>query len=170
MPSGITPIFSSTESDLYRRVIERCKPFRCEIFLDARGESLQAALPVGGFFLKHNRDEARTAVFFERLTDAGIHGALITDGPREALVWSPPEITILKPPSIREVSAVGSGDAAMAGLLWGHANGLSRLESAQWTMAAGAADALHPGPCQAGFQEIEERLSEVAVIARKNLR
>lgn len=169
--SGTIP--GKNNRDFYRRVIERCRPYRCEIFLDARGEPLQAALAVGGFFLKHNRDEARetfgidpfdeagSAGFFECLTAAGVQGALITDGPRTALAWDPPHIWKLRPPMVREVSAVGSGDAAMAGLLWAHANGLGRFEAARWAMAAGAADALHPGPCEAGFHEIEEKISEV---------
>lgn len=178
--SGTIP--GKNNRDFYRRVIERCRPYPCEIFLDARGEPLQEALEAGGFFLKHNRDEARETfgidpfdeacsdAFFRRLAEAGVWGALITDGPRAALAWDPPAIMTLNPPQVREVSAVGSGDAAMAGLLWGLANGLSRLESARWAMAAGAADAMQPGPCQADFQEIERRLSEVSVVTGRSWR
>lgn len=172
--SGTIP--GKNNRDLYRRVIERCRRYRCDIFLDARGEPLRAALEAGGFFLKHNRDEARetfgldpfdesgSGEFFERLSNAGIWGALITDGPRDAPVWEPPHLWKLRPPEIREVSAIGSGDAAMAGLLWAYAKGFKLLDAARWAMAAGAADALHPGPCEAEYQEIERRISEIQVV------
>ncbi|HEY9070081.1 MAG TPA: PfkB family carbohydrate kinase [Candidatus Ozemobacteraceae bacterium] len=153
--------------DLYRRVIERCRCHPCELYLDGRGEPLRQALQAGGFFLKHNRDEARetfgidpfdescTAEFFARLAEARVWGALITDGPRQALAWDPPHIWRLEPPPVREVSAVGSGDAALAGLIWARATGLNWREASLWAMAAGAADALHPGPCAASFSDIE---------------
>ena len=172
--SGTIP--GRSNQDFYRRIIEHCKPYSCELFLDARGEALQSALRVGGFFLKHNRDEARETFgmdpfdeaqipgFFARLASARVWGALITDGPGEALAWEPPNVWRLKPPRVKEVSAVGSGDAAMAGLLFARANGLSWLEASRWAMAAGAADATHPAPCDAEFHEVEARLSEMTLV------
>ncbi len=162
--------------DFYRRIIEHCKSYSCELFLDARGEALRSALGVGGFFLKHNRDEARetfgmdpfdetqTAGFFAHLASSRVWGALITDGPRESLAWEPPNVWRLRPPRVTEVSAVGSGDAAMAGLLYARANGLGWLEASRWAMAAGAADAMHPAPCDASFHEIEARLGEATLM------
>ncbi len=153
--------------DFYRRIIDEAKAFVPEIYLDARGACLTEALKSGSFFLKQNRDEARetfgldpfipaeSEILFGRLREAGVWGAFITDGPRPTLLWEPGKKTVLEPPRLAEVSAVGSGDAAMAGFVFGRRSGLDLIDSAKWALAAGSADAAHPGPCQAAFPEIE---------------
>jgi 1-phosphofructokinase family hexose kinase len=170
--SGTIP--GRSHRDLYRRILDQCASWPGESYLDARGEPLQEALRAGGFFLKHNRDEtcetfdldpadpAQLPQLLEVLARHRVWGALITDGPRPALLWDGKTLEVLHPPVIREVSAVGSGDAALAGLLYARAEGLSLREAARWALAAGAADACHPGPCMASGTEVHHLVSLMA--------
>ncbi len=169
--SGTLP--GNGQSDLYRRLLESLTGSRAEIYLDARGAPLLEALAVGGFFLKHNRQEfletfqvdpfadpaANPA--FERLARNRVPGALITDGAGPALLWDPPHFHVLIPPRVRQISAVGSGDAALAGFIFARTLGHPPLEAARWAMAAGAADAGHAGPCEATFEEVAALLPQV---------
>ncbi|GAB4270015.1 MAG: 1-phosphofructokinase [Candidatus Rifleibacteriota bacterium] len=166
--SGTIP--GRRNDDFYLKVLEECRDFRGEIYLDARGAPLKAACKAGGFFLKHNRDEAietfaldpfadaDQSAFFRLLEKMRIWGAMITNGKGDVLLWDNDKIRRLKPAPAKEVSAVGCGDAALAGFLYGRAQGLSLFESAAWGLAAGAADAEHSGPCEATFSEVEEKL------------
>lgn len=171
--SGTLP--GQTPADFYRRIIEQARPFRVEVFLDARGAPLNQAIEAGGFFLKHNRQEFMETFgndpfhnpwdnpSFHRLRDRGIPGALITDGGGPALFWDPPRFYLLLPPPVQEVSAVGCGDAALAGFLYARACGASMLDAARWAMAAGAADAGHAAPCAATANEVESLLPLVEI-------
>jgi tagatose 6-phosphate kinase len=171
--SGTIP--GRCNNGFYAEVLRECRDIRAEVYLDARGEPLQKALEVGGFFLKQNREEsietfgvdpfdaARRAAWIVALLRARVTGALITDGPGPVLLWDPPHTLFFTPPPVREISPVGSGDAALAGILYARAEGLSVIEAARWGIACGAADAGHAGPCEAEFAEVERLLPLVGV-------
>lgn len=169
--SGTIP--GRLNDDLYWKILDVCKGFKGEIYLDARGEPLRRACQAGGFFLKHNRDEAletfsldpfkidEQQLFFAELTRKKIWGAMVTDGKNNVLVWDGEQIVEMSPAPSREVSAVGCGDATLAGFLYGRANGFSIIESARWGLAAGSADSESAGPCEAEFELIEEKLPQI---------
>lgn len=171
--SGTIP--GKKNTDFYRRILERTSGFPGEIWIDARGDALSRALAVGGFFLKHNRDESRETFGFDpfvekdrepwmrRLAESRIRAAIVTDGPGQVLVWTGTECVLMIPPTVEEVSAVGSGDATLAGILFCRAQGKDLIEAVAWGLAAGAADACHPGPCEATFPEIERLLPRVKI-------
>lgn len=169
--SGTTP--GHLNQDFYRRVLEAIPDFIGEIYLDARGEPLRQACKIGGFFLKHNREEAlesfdvdpfvkaQRQTFFSHLTRNKIWGAMITDGKNEVLLWDGSAVYELQPAPAIEVSAVGCGDATLAGIIYGRKMGMNILESAVLGMAAGAADAERPGPCEATFSEVQQKICEI---------
>ncbi|MFZ2959484.1 MAG: PfkB family carbohydrate kinase [Candidatus Ozemobacteraceae bacterium] len=172
--SGTIP--GKGQTGFYRGLLERCREGTAEIYLDAHGKPLIEALHVGGFFLKHNRDECRESFGLDPLNpldrqklmatlrEKRVTGALITDGPRACVLIDHVSISIFQPPSVREVSAVGSGDAALAGFIFRRAEGESLIESTRWALAAGAADACHPGPCEATFQEVAALVDKVVLL------
>ena len=163
--------------DLYRRILESIKDFRGEIYLDARGEALREACKVGGFFLKHNRNEAIETFgidpfvethqhsFFKKLQNMRIWGAMITDGKNNILLWDGNKIFLLEPAPSVEVSAVGCGDATLAGILFGRSENMSLFEASLLGLAAGAADSQYPGPCEAEFRAIEHKVSLIKVLS-----
>ena len=157
-------------ADFYRRVLHALSDFAGEVYVDARGEALRQAGIVGGFFLKHNRDEAietfgldpfiesQRPDYLSCLATRKIWGAMVTDGKNDVFLWDGHKTYVLHPAPAREVSSVGCGDATLAGLIYGRKLGMGILESALLGMAAGAADVEKPGPCEATFPEIEKKL------------
>lgn len=155
--------------DFYARVVKTLKDFQGEIYIDATGDPLKLACEIGGFCLKHNRDEAietfhldpfaskESKSFFAKLSENRILSAFITDGEREAIFWDGVAIHKFKSAPAHLVSSVGCGDATLAGLLYGRANNMTFIDSVKWGLAAGAADAECPGPCEAKFCSIETK-------------
>lgn len=172
--SGTVP--GRQNRDFYRRVLESLPGFSGEIYIDARGEALRQACKVGGFFIKHNREEAIESFgidpylptsrmdFFRQLASHRIWGAMITDGSEKVVLWDGKSVYELQPAPAREVSAVGCGDATLAGLIYGRKMGMSILESAIVGLAAGAADAEKPGPCAASFSEVQQKAGQVKLL------
>lgn len=161
--------------DFYRRALEQLRSFKGEIFLDARGEALRQACRVGGFFLKHNRDEALESFGLDPFVEeqrvellghfhkSGVWGAMITNGRGQILLWDGESCFEFAPAPATEVSAVGCGDATLAGIIYGRRNGMSLLEASVLGLAAGAADAERPGPCEAVYEEIHNKINQVVL-------
>lgn len=172
--SGTIP--GRLNNDFYQKLLLSLKAFKGEIFLDAREEPLKKALNVGGFFLKHNRDEARQtfgldpydrkqlAKLLDVFRQKRLLGAMFTDGKNEAILWDGYKIEMFYPAPAAEVSAVGCGDATLAGLIYARSLGKNLKEAAIWGLAAGAADCEMPGPCEASYEKTHEKLSQVKII------
>ena len=173
--SGSIPGINNT--DFYARVLDSLEDFNGEIYIDATAEPLKLACERGGFFLKHNRSEAIESFgldpfiksnqheFVKKLYDFKIWSALITDGENGAVYWDGNGILYFNSTPANVVSSVGCGDATLAGLLYGRANGLNMLDSIKWGLAAGGADVEFSGPCEADFKTIESKLKYYFLIA-----
>lgn len=130
---------------------------RANVVVDGGPAELAAALPARPFGVKCNAAEAAgllgaavddlsaavraTAALAER----GARLACITRGPAEVVLRLGDDVVIGKPPLIEAVSAVGSGDALMGGLVLGLARGEPIETALRWGLAAGAANALQVG-------------------------
>lgn len=162
--------------DFYRLVLERLRGFKGEVYLDARGEPLRQACLAGGFFIKHNRDESLESFgldpfhsdqrkeLLQRFSAMKIWGAMITDGAGSVLLWDGNQCIEFSPAPATEISAVGCGDATLAGLVYGRRSGMNLIEASILGLAAGAADAEKPGPCEASFEEISGKINLVKVL------
>jgi fructose-1-phosphate kinase PfkB-like protein len=163
------------QRDFYEKILLAIKDFRGEIFIDAKGDPLRFACRHGGFFLKHNREEAKetfaldpfipeqTGEFCRILWRHKIWGAMVTDGKNPVWLWDGTNTYLLEPAPAREVSAVGCGDATLAGLIYGRSLGMSVLQSALVGLAAGAADSECAGPCIADYPAVEKKILSVKV-------
>jgi 1-phosphofructokinase family hexose kinase len=133
-------------ADYYRRLIRRLGSRRC--VLDADGEALRLGVEAGPFLVKPNAEE------FQRLTgeragsDAGIRrGArqllrqgvsiiVVTLGARGAAAVSRDEFIRVRPSRAKITTAVGAGDAALAGILAALQKGASLRAALRSGMAA----------------------------------
>jgi 1-phosphofructokinase family hexose kinase len=177
--SGTIP--GRNNADLYAKILQQCHCFKGEIYIDARGLPLELACRAGGFFLKHNRDEALQTFnldpfnagerhdLLSRLRQQKVWGALFTNGKAETLLWDGEQIYLFAPAVAREVSAVGCGDATLAGFIFARSQGMSLLEASRWGMAAGAADCEMAGPCEANFELVESKLDQVKILQQFSL-
>jgi len=90
------------------------------------------------------------------LVSLGRRGAALADG---AGLW------LAEPPAIVEVSAVGAGDALLAGALWAWCEGMPPGEVVRWAVATGTAAAMEEGTAMPTLTRIKEVYEKVGVIS-----
>src|SRR5205823_5640797 len=123
---------------------------------------LREALAMGPVLVKPNRSElARTLEMRIEDDDAlkaaiqklGATWAVVTMGKEGAVISNGKKFWRIRPPEIRVVSAIGSGDAFAAGLAAAIVDGADVPEAARLGAAAAAANAMVP---VAGFLRRED--------------
>ena len=124
--------------------------------IDARGEEMSLAIAERPFVAKLNRAELGATVgtqldresdirlAMSKLIDRGARWAVVTLGAEGALVSDGREFWRIESPPVKTISAVGSGDAFMAGLAAGILRGLSVSDACRMGAACGAANAMSP--------------------------
>jgi 1-phosphofructokinase family hexose kinase len=148
------------------------------LWVDTSGNALRAALTIQGVHIKVNNDEAAWAAGYEvRNVEGAVKAAqlfrsqgaavvAVTMGGLGALLSSEKGCWFAQSPPVNVVSAVGSGDAFLAGLITALANGKSESEGLAQAVAAGAANAMKVGGGRferADFDEILARTQVEAV-------
>jgi len=136
--SGSVP--DPVAEDLYVQVLALCARRAVPCWLDAYGPAMGRALagPVAPSVSKPNRDELDPGFHWDRveelhITDGG--GAIEVNSQREGR-WR------VRPPAIRQVNPVGSGDCYLAGLAHGWLLGRTLADRLRYAASAGAANAL----------------------------
>lgn len=169
VPPGVSKnIYAQVITTLKARGIER-------IALDADGEVLRHGCRTGPYVIKPNVHE------FERLIGSPVKGmeemiegaqellasglkvVLISMGAEGLLGIREGEVYHAIPPQLEVVSAVGAGDATLAGFVLGVTKGMSFEESLQLATAAGAAVVLTPGTELCHREDVERIIREVKV-------
>jgi len=173
--SDLLAVFSGSlppgvPADFYANLIRLTHRFGGKAFLDSSSEPLRTALRAGPDFVKPNREEAewlfgnsisdaKSAVpAIRELMAAGAKSAAISLGP-DGLVWQPPEsrsIFHALPRKVAARSAVGSGDATVAGLALAFEEGLAPEDSLKLAAACGAANCLADLPARLNRSEVEK--------------
>jgi tagatose 6-phosphate kinase len=125
--------------DLYARLITKARAADVPALVDAQARQLVNAVRARPFLVRINRDEL-TAV--PRLDRSGVEWFVISNGARQVSVKRGRETFRLKPPPVKTLNSVGSGDAMMAGIAFGLWRGQSMREAVRLGIACGAANAL----------------------------
>jgi 1-phosphofructokinase family hexose kinase len=127
------------------------------VCLDARDAWLAHALDARPYLVKCNQDEAaqergtpiespdQALEAAQRWVGRGIEQVVITLGAQGAVAANGSGAWYVAAPHIDPLSPVGSGDAAMAGLILGLARGQSLPEATRLSVALGTANALRLG-------------------------
>jgi len=149
---------SGTVSDssiawLYSKLIPIAHDAGAKVILDSHGSEFARGLKCKPFMVKPNLQEAEELLGrtipdetaqWEAVTafhDYGIEQVVLSLGKEGALVSSGDTKLRVTPPAIEEVNPVGSGDALVAGLALGLAEGRSLEATAKLACAMGAANA-----------------------------
>lgn len=153
LPAGRGP-------DFYVSLIEAARATGAKVFVDTSGEALRASANAHPDFVKVNRAEAEALVgrplenmqeiarAAAQIVERGVGSAAITLG-REGLFWlerkdGPAWIAV--PPRMNVISAVGSGDATLAGFAYAAIQGTAGEEALRLAAACGAANCVAPAP------------------------
>ena len=153
LPPGAPP-------ETYQRYLSQPFPPGLLTVLDTSGEALRLGIAARPWLIKPNRLEAealierrlpRRADLVEALrhlvesrgprvvvTSLGAEGAMLASAADPRIWWA-------KPPAVRVDSAVGAGDALVAGFVMGYLKTRSLQEALRLGVACGAASAMTPG-------------------------
>lgn len=157
--SGSVP--DPVAEDVYRDLLVKSSQRSVPCWIDAYGPAMSRALegPVAPALCKPNRQEFRQIRGWECVEE--LH---VTDGAGRIEVsshfegrWS------VRPPVIRQVNPVGSGDCYLAGLAHGWLSGLPFRDRLRFAAAAGAANALRPDVAMIEPREIMPLLQQVTL-------
>jgi 1-phosphofructokinase family hexose kinase len=164
-------------ADFYAQLIRLAHAHGCRALLDTSGEALRAALAESPDLVKPNREEAEalTGVRLDGagsaseaarlLFDAGARGVAISLG-AEGMFWqesSEAAPLVARPPRVEARSAVGCGDASVAGFAVAHRRGLAGREFVRFAAACGTANCLADAPGMIDRREVERLLPQSSV-------
>lgn len=154
--------------DLYRQCVEGARQTRALSVVDAQGTALATALEAGPGLVKPNRRELEatvgrtladeTAVLgaMRELSQRGAQRVVVTAGKETVLAFEAGKSWRIRPPTIRPVNPIGSGDAFTAGVVWRLVAGDDLGEACRWGAAAGAANALSLLPGELERPQVEQ--------------
>ena len=176
LPPGVS-------ANLYAQLIHSAHDYNCRVLLDASGEALRCALEASPDFVKPNRQEAEQLTGLDlceeqslveatgRLIEAGARSVAVSLG-EDGMIWqSACGATPLRarPPRVKAVSTVGSGDAAMAGFAVAQVHGLNEVETIRLAVACGTANCMEGAPGIINARDVEALLPQVSVQAIESL-
>lgn len=132
---------------LYAELMERTT---APVLIDAQGPQLRAALAQRPLLVKPNREElARTLgrsidsdsdlrAALEETRRLGAENVIVTQGPEWAWVASREGVHCARPPGLRVVNPIGSGDCVAAGVAWALHSGEQLPQALRHGLAAAA--------------------------------
>lgn len=159
-------------ADFYAQLVRLAHAHDCRALLDTSGEALRAALAESPDLVKPNREEAEAltgvrlngagsaAEAARALFDAGARGVAISLG-AEGMFWQESRDSaplVARPPRVEARSAVGCGDASLAGFAVAHRRGLAGREFVRFAAACGTANCLADAPGMIDRREVERLL------------
>ncbi len=163
------------EPAAYVRIIELGHRLGAHTVLDADADALAAGLTGHPDIVKSNHHEAERLLgrplddddvllaAAEEMRTAGAGTAVVTAGGRGAFAVAEAGAWRSWPPPTVVVSAVGAGDALLAGMLLKLEEGAGIEEALRWGTAAGAAACLAPGTQLCRREEMTRLLPDVRV-------
>jgi 1-phosphofructokinase family hexose kinase len=153
--------------DIIKYGIEKAKENDKLTVLDSHGSHLRDAIELQPDILHNNLDEINSSLklnlqsdeeilnFTDELYNKGIKISIITDGGKPAYVNHFGFKYKFYPPQIDEIHPTGSGDALVAGILYGITNSHPFTESLKFGMALGTLNAQKIEVCNITKSELE---------------
>ncbi|MDG0792544.1 1-phosphofructokinase family hexose kinase [Cohnella ginsengisoli] len=150
--SGSLP--AGAPADLYAELVDTARSAGARVYLDASGEALALGIRAKPDLIKPNEEELARLTGRRRLeadhwTEAaaklhgqGIRQVCATLGRQGAVACMDGKLYRVIAPSVSTVSAVGCGDAFMAGMAYADELGLPAADRLRMAAAAGAAAAM----------------------------
>jgi len=159
--------------EFYADLITMINSRGAKVYLDASGAPLRYGCQAAPFLVKPNHHEAAQIVGFaiEDQEDAkraalpflrmGVDYFALTMGSQGLLVANQKEMAFATPPRIVAHNTTGSGDTAMAALIYAHLKEMSLVETAQWAAATSAASVETVGVSEFSIERIQELLPQI---------
>jgi tagatose 6-phosphate kinase len=171
--SGSLP--AQVPSDFYAELILEAKRAGVPVLLDSSGEALEAGVAAGPYLVKPNRDELITLVGEVPSSNTALASTIrglaqrtgakitVTLGAGGALAADSDGVWSARSPVVAALSAVGSGDAMLAGMAAALLHGASLDSALRLGVAAGAANTLSIGAGRLRLEDVKSLAPEVEV-------
>lgn len=162
-------------ADTYASILADLRPLDVPVVLDADGEALVKGLQGHPYLIKPNEKEAERLLgcavdtlddgvaAARRLHEGGIPVVVVSMGAKGAAIAGDKGSFTVRPPMVRTVSTVGSGDSMIAGILSVLTRGGGLDEALRWGAAAGAATAMTDGSDIGTAEQTRALLPDVQV-------
>jgi 1-phosphofructokinase family hexose kinase len=159
--------------DFYADLITMFNARGARVYLDASGTPLRygcqakpylvkpnayEAAQIVGFAIDDQEDAKRAALPFLRM---GVEYFALTMGAQGLLMANQREMVFASPPRMNVHNAAGSGDTAMAAIIYAQMKEMSLQETAQWAVATSAASVETTGVSEFSIERIQELLPEI---------
>jgi len=158
--------------DVFAWMVQRCKDIGKKAILDSSGDSLANGIDAAPFMVKPNAAEmsriSGEKTGWEAVAscrERGIEVVALTDGPAEAYVQWGERRWIARPPTVKTVNPVASGDSLVAGVAVGLARGLPPEDVIRLGIASGAANAEMWQAASCTRERIEQLVPQVQLEA-----
>ncbi|MCX7888072.1 MAG: PfkB family carbohydrate kinase, partial [Verrucomicrobiae bacterium] len=135
----------SCGDDFYGRLTKMARARGVPVAVDAQGRLLMRAVAERPSLVKINRAELQAATGTSdpaELLHRGAEMVVITQGAKPVVVCTGTRKWTVRPPAVRAVNPIGSGDAMLAGLVAGLHRGWDLRAAVQLGVACGAANTL----------------------------
>lgn len=175
--SGSSPDFESKEDEM--KIFSELIPFAADndkfTLIDIYGNHLPQVLELKPMIVHTNREELEKSLnikfnsdndllnFLENNCRKGIKIFIVTNGPEKFFAINQGFVYEVIPPEVETVNPTGSGDAFMAGFIYGLHNNHPFEEILKWATASGAANASMFEVCAADQSLIEALKDKVRV-------
>jgi tagatose 6-phosphate kinase len=173
--SGSTP---HAELDFfYKEIIEEAAASNCRVVLDSYGEAFKQGVSATPFMVKPNLKEfeqtfgiklsTKQAILdrLDWLQDKGISLAVLTDTEESFYLRYLGKQWQVTPPAVQMVNAVGSGDAFVAGMIYGFIQQWEIEKTIKFATATGAVNASRWAAVDVALEEAEGLASRVILEA-----
>lgn len=168
LPPGAPP-------DTYATLVTSVRALGARAVVDTSGAALSATCFSTPDLIKPNDVEAESLTGLPLETDAqcltgldallamGPHEVLLSLGAPGAMLANADGVWHAQPPQIREVSAIGAGDSALAGLLYARSVGMAPQDEVAWAVATGTAAASLDGTLLPDLRQVQDMIKGVSV-------
>ncbi len=161
--------------DFYAEVSEELQKQGARVVLDTSGPALRRGCAARPLLVKPNVVEAEeftgltirsvetAAAAAAAFLDAGAQNVILSMGKDGAIVAGSGELLHLQPPPVTVKTAVGAGDAVVAGAVWALLQGLPVREVGLWGVTTGTVTAMHDDLQAQHRTELDAVLQQVIV-------
>lgn len=171
--SGSSPC--ATAEEVFPLALGEAREEGVRTVLDSYGETFARALRGRPDIVKPNRQEVEQTFGFrlageqdvidalQHLREEGAGTAIITDGGHACYTGSSAGMLKVTPPAVKTVNATGSGDAMIAGLLYGLRREWEFERALAFGVGVGAANAARWSVADVPLEEAEALMREVCI-------
>jgi len=168
LPAGLPP-------DIFGDLLQALRRARARVWVDTSGATLRAAMDMRPEVVKINHLEAAALLGWREFQDVstaaqaaqtiqhnGVSKAILTLGKAGAVLASDAGTWHARPPAIKPLCAIGSGDAFLGGLVMAALADMPDPDAIRQAVAVGTANALTLGGGNFSRQDMEQLLANTS--------